>query len=322
MAAAEAKRMKPADVLTPRDFEYPPVRSHATLFEYGRHCDLYSNSLKASTQAAGVQVLVKMQKPKLRRCPDGKHILDNEIEILRNLPAHPNIVQFMGYVNRDGPKALVVRFSRRDTCLRDCLGYFPFTIGETWSIIRDVAEAMAFLHAHDVVYRDLKCSNVYLLEKSNRAVLCDFGTAVLVKDNVLPGTSFLLPHTPPSQSTPPEVWQNGIYGMAGDVYAFGCCIREIFNANPLWLRYMPDGLGLKALMDQARSKQASDRLTFAEILAVAERPLSTPAEAHTYLQEAMEVARSNAEGLRARRDDAIKLARERRGPPKLGEGAV
>jgi hypothetical protein len=100
MAAAEAKRMRPADVLTPRDFENPPVRNRETLFEYGRHCDLYSNSLKASTQAAGVQVLVKMQKPKLRRCPDGKHIL-------RNLPAHPNIVQFMGYVNRDGPKALV-----------------------------------------------------------------------------------------------------------------------------------------------------------------------------------------------------------------------
>ena len=115
----------------------------------------------------------------------------------------------------------------------DADGALP--LGEGVSILRDVARALAYAHAHGVVHRDIKPGNVLL--SGGTAVVTDFGIAKALgaaREAVgsmtltMEGTSLGTPaYMAPEQAAADPAADHRV-----DVYAFGCLAYELFTGKP------------------------------------------------------------------------------------------
>jgi serine/threonine-protein kinase len=127
----------------------------------------------AEDLAGGGPVAVKVLRPELASSVGGSRFL-REIEIASRL-RHPNILPLLGsgqageflyysmpYVAGDSLQALLGRQGR-----------LPLT--QVLAIAGDIAGALDFAHAHNVVHRDIKPANVLL--EGDKAMVCDFGVA-------------------------------------------------------------------------------------------------------------------------------------------------
>eukprot|EP00002_Diphylleia_rotans_P004997 TRINITY_DN1394_c0_g1_i3.p1 TRINITY_DN1394_c0_g1~~TRINITY_DN1394_c0_g1_i3.p1 ORF type:complete len:469 (-),score=113.49 TRINITY_DN1394_c0_g1_i3:305-1711(-) len=88
--------------------------------------------------------------------------------------------------------------------------------------ICQLVSALSYIHAHHIVHRDLKTSNIFLTKK-NVIKLGDFGISKIL-DNTT-DLAMTMVGTPYYMS--PEVCQNQPYNHKSDVWAMGCCIYEV-----------------------------------------------------------------------------------------------
>jgi TolB-like protein/Flp pilus assembly protein TadD len=108
-------------------------------------------------------------------------------------------------------------------------------VGDGVSILRDVARALAYAHAHGVVHRDIKPGNVLL--SGGTAVVTDFGIAkalgaareaaggaTLTSEGVSLGT--------PAYMAPEQASGDPGCDHRADLYAFGCLAYEVFTGRP------------------------------------------------------------------------------------------
>ncbi|KAK4197879.1 putative serine/threonine-protein kinase [Triangularia verruculosa] len=106
----------------------------------------------------------------------------------------------------------------------------PGGLQEKWiiPILREVAEAVYWVHKEGIIHRDIKCANV-LVTESGAVQLCDFGVAGIVETKLDKRSTFIgTPHwmapelfdPVPSYSTPVDIW------------AFGSLVYEIASGLP------------------------------------------------------------------------------------------
>lgn len=102
------------------------------------------------------------------------------------------------------------------------------TVDECVRLAAEVASGLDALHAHDIVHRDVKPSNV-MLDVSGRAALTDFGLAkgpaytVLTKPGQVMGTLDYIA---------PELIRGERASPASDLYALGCVVYECLAGAP------------------------------------------------------------------------------------------
>lgn len=110
--------------------------------------------------------------------------------------------------------------------VREWFRKFPFEQEVRWRELRRVlgqlASAIDYLHEHQVLHCDIKCSNM-MIASGSRAVLLDLGLAVRAgQENRLVGTL---------QYMAPEVIAGGSATFASDWYSFGVMIYEVLTDN-------------------------------------------------------------------------------------------
>lgn len=106
----------------------------------------------------------------------------------------------------------------------------PGGLLEKWiiPIVREVAEAIHWVHGQGIIHRDLKCANVLVTETGD-VQLCDFGVAGVIETKVDKRTTFIgTPHW-----MAPELFdKDASYGTEVDIWAFGAMVYEIASGLP------------------------------------------------------------------------------------------
>ncbi|CAF3416730.1 unnamed protein product [Rotaria socialis] len=93
---------------------------------------------------------------------------------------------------------------------------------EVLKIALDMIDVLVFLHANDIVHRDIKSQNI-LMDEKNQCYLADFGTAREWTTNSTVIGTFPLP---------PECMSGSVYdGRVADAYSFGIFLFELLPKN-------------------------------------------------------------------------------------------
>ena len=92
-------------------------------------------------------------------------------------------------------------------------------------ILGEVASAMTYLHARNVIHRDIQAENVFLKEDRLIAKLADFGISRVVAASeagktMLIGTAYYMA---------PEMVRDGSYGVKVDCFSFGILMFVSFS---------------------------------------------------------------------------------------------
>ena len=140
---------------------------------------------------------------------------------------HPNVIQYLGTC-RDPESGLPVLFMElMDASLTSFLerSDVPLPFHTQVNIACDVAQALAYLHSHEVIHRDLSSNNVLLIGNS-RAKVTDFGMSKLSDAGhlttprpltQLPGTEVYMPPEaflePPEYSNKLDCFSLGVLGV-------------------------------------------------------------------------------------------------------------
>jgi len=123
------------------------------------------------------------------------------------------------------------------------------------SIIHDVSLGLRYLHARDIIHRDLSSNNI-LLTKHLTAKIADLGVAKLIDPDgtrshtLAPDTLYFLP--PEAISTRPQ------YGKPVDVFSLGCVMTHLMThewPEPAAETHYDETLGRKVVLSEVERRQ-------------------------------------------------------------------
>ncbi|KAL2064790.1 hypothetical protein VTL71DRAFT_3930 [Oculimacula yallundae] len=106
----------------------------------------------------------------------------------------------------------------------------PGGLNEKWiiPILREVAEAIFYVHDAGIIHRDIKCANVLVTEQGN-VQLCDFGVAGMIESKLDKRSTII---GTPHWMAPELFGASPSYGSEVDIWAFGSMVFEIATGLP------------------------------------------------------------------------------------------
>ncbi|XP_065911622.1 probable serine/threonine-protein kinase kinX isoform X2 [Dysidea avara] len=174
---------------------------------------------------------------------------------------HPNIVQFLGihYPSEDAKLPWLV-MEKMDCSLTSFVKKYTHVHSDTSLpvkilIIHDISLGLRYLHARDIIHRDLSSNNI-LLTKHLTAKIADLGVAKLIDPDgtrshtLAPGTLYFLP--PEATSTRPQ------YGKPVDVFSLGCVMIHLMThewPEPAVETHYDEVLGKKVVLSEVERRQ-------------------------------------------------------------------
>lgn len=181
----------------------------------------------------------------------------NQVRIMGDV-SHPNIGKFLGFVEDETQNIawLLSRWEENGN-LREFIASGDWGIPERIFLAQDITRGLLYLHTRNppIFHGDLKAANI-LVTSNHRAIITDFGSARFHKPG--PSTSNASSAKPPisaeswtdspqiehSGSTltlkapsytlrwaAPEVLLQSLFGLPGDIWAFGWILWEVLTKN-------------------------------------------------------------------------------------------
>ena len=93
-------------------------------------------------------------------------------------------------------------------------------------MIKDLVNALVYLHAKGVLHRDIKLDNI-LLDRSNNLKLCDFGISLLIDEN-----TYYTDRCGTPAYIAPEIIKSKYKGFKSDYWSLGVTLFILLTANP------------------------------------------------------------------------------------------
>lgn len=192
-----------------------------------------SRIFMATETADGRAVVVKVLPPEVAGSVSGARF-HREIELAASLH-HPHIVPLLSAGETSGLPYYTMPFVEGST-LRARLGADgALPLADALSIMIDVAEALAYAHAHGVVHRDIKPDNILLSDGS--ALVTDFGIAKAVSAATRLSTGPALTTRNSAIGTagyaaPEQILADPATDHRADIYSFGAMAYEMLAGRP------------------------------------------------------------------------------------------
>lgn len=144
---------------------------------------------------------------------------------------HPHILPLLDSGDADGLLYYVMPYAEGES-LRDRLNQEKqLPIEDALRIAREVADALDFAHAHNLVHRDIKPENILL--EARHAIVADFGIARAISavgGEKLTATGVAI-GTPEYMSPEQAAGGRDLDGRS-DIYALGCVLYEMLAGQP------------------------------------------------------------------------------------------
>jgi len=167
-------------------------------------------------KASGKKYAVKCISKKLI---DKKELalLEREIDIMKKLQ-HPNIIQLMEVIDSPDTLYLILEFISGGELFDAIVNKGSYTEEQTAKIVKQILEAVQYIHAHGIAHRDLKPENLLLSGEEGKeefVKIADFG---LSKDF---GAEQLQTSCGTPDYVAPEVLMGDPYDMSVDIWSIG-----------------------------------------------------------------------------------------------------
>jgi hypothetical protein len=228
-------RMQPGQIIAAR-FELERVASTGGMGVVYRAVDRLTGGLAAVKVVGG-------------RAAGGDGRFVREAETLAAL-RHPGIVSYLAHgTSEDGELYLAMEWLDGED-LASRLVAAEIGVDEAIAIAAQVAAALAAAHAHGVIHRDVKPSNVFLVDwRTDRVKLLDFGVARRAGLEPMTATGAVV-GTPFYMSPEQARGGRGIDARA-DVYALGALLFRCLTGQPPFPGATPDEVIARILSEPA-----------------------------------------------------------------------
>jgi len=183
--------------------------------------------------------------------------LQREVDILKRVPEHPNLVRFVDAIEHGNWFLMVMELVQGgdlfSVLMRRASGAQRprFNAAEAAWVLRQLVDGLGFLHEHGVIHRDLKLENVLVTKEwqdgSNRLCevkITDFGLSKVVGEGLSDARSTV--GSP--RYIAPEVLSNGVHDFRADLWSLGILFYVLLAG-----RFPADGLPdvQQSVLDQA-----------------------------------------------------------------------
>jgi eukaryotic-like serine/threonine-protein kinase len=225
---------------------------------------------------------------------------------------HSNIVSAFDFLYSEGRSYLVMEYIEGEGLDEKLLKLrAPMPLEAVQAISRDVLAALDYAHAHEVIHRDVKPSNI-LIENGGRALVMDFGIALAANEQRITRVGMAI--GTPEYMSPEQIIGARNIDHRTDIYSFGCVLYEMLTLHAPF--EVPQGAGetdylvkemhlrqpplpprqlnpaipehIDIAVMRCLEKQAADRFgSCHELLAEISRTPSKPAYARTVMESAV-----------------------------------
>jgi len=150
--------------------------------------------------------------------------LRREVEVMANV-RHPNIVRLFGYFFDEKRVYLILEFCSKGELFDVLYDVGKFSERRAAHYVRDLADALYYLHQKNIIHRDIKPENL-LIDSKGRIKLADFGWSAHVKPGrkrrTMCGTT---------EYIPPELIKKEPHDLNVDVWALGVLTYEFLHGR-------------------------------------------------------------------------------------------
>jgi serine/threonine-protein kinase len=177
----------------------------------------------------GQAVALKVLHPELVVTATADRFL-REIKTLSRLE-HPHVARLLDYGERDWLVYLATAYIEGPTLKEHIAQVHRVRIDDAVRIGRDVLDALAYAHRHNIVHRDVKPDNIVL--SAGGAMLLDFGIARAIEaagDEKLTRSGFTVGTS--SYMSPEQVVAVRDLDHRSDLYSLGCVLFEALAGRP------------------------------------------------------------------------------------------
>jgi len=193
----------------------------------GSNCGIYSVSIDGWTCAMKELYIEDQDETTVAN-------FEREIELLEQLPYHPNIVRYLFHTTNESTTRLFM--TKYASSLRKIINdrlknNQPFTVTQVLKYGIEITKGVVFLHSNNIIHRDLKSDNIFISLNERKEIanlaIGDFDTA---KNVAVEKQAKTIIGTPGWIA--PEVLMSkdeGGYSEKADVYSFGMILYELLT---------------------------------------------------------------------------------------------